>query len=474
MTERLSSGRASLDDVLKGGLPAHAITLIAGEPGTGKTILAHHFVFRNATPEHPALYCSTVSEPLDKLLRFGQTLEFFDASAVGESVFFEDLGGTAAQPDGLDGVLARIDSLLREHRPSLIVIDSFKALAAFAPDAAAYRRFLYELAGRCSAVALSALLLGEYSATDQLGAAPESAVADAIISLTAQRHGYRTTRYLEVLKMRGGDYASGSHAYRITGAGLEVFPRIADPLDPSGYDQGTERVSTGIAAVDDLLGDGYWPGASTLVAGPTGSGKTLMGLHFLYGGHGEGGILATLQESRIQLARIVKGFGWSLETPGISIYSRSPVGLLIDEWLHGVFALAKETGARRLVVDSLGDLLVAAGDPLRFREYIHSLAQRCARQQISLLMTHELPQLFGTEQLSEYGVSHLCDNVLLLQYVPREDQLGRSMTVLKTRASTHHLSRRAYEINPDGIVLADLAESPRARASRSVRSGSRP
>lgn len=218
-------------------------------------------------------------------------------------------------------------------------------------------------------------------------------------------------------------------------------------------------MSTGIAAVDDLLGDGYWPGASTLVAGPTGSGKTLMGLHFLYGGHGEGGILATLQESRIQLARIVKGFGWSLDTPGISIYSRSPVGLLIDEWLHGVFDMAKETGARRLVVDSLGDLLVAAGDPLRFREYIHSLVQRCARQQISLLMTHELPQLFGTEQLSEYGVSHLCDNVVLLQYVPDDTQLGRAMTVLKTRASTHQLSRRAYKINVDGIVLADSTES---------------
>lgn len=465
---RLSSGVRSLDDVLNGGLPAHAITLIAGEPGTGKTILAHHFVFQNATPERPALYCSTVSEPLDKLLRYGQTLDFFDASAVGKSLFFEDLGATVAQPGGLEATIARLDSLLREHRPSFIVIDSFKALAAFAPDVATYRQFLYELAGRFSAMALSALLLGEYSATDQLGAAPESAVADVIVSLTAQRHGYRTTRYLEVLKMRGGSYASGSHAYRIGEAGLEVFPRIADPLDPSDYEQGIERVSTGIAAVDDLLGDGYWPGASTLVAGPTGSGKTLMGLHFLYGGNGDGGILATLQESRIQLSRIVKGFSWSLETPGIYVYCRSPVGLLIDEWLYGVFDLARATGARRLVVDSLGDLLVAAGDPLRFREYVHSLVQRCARQQISLLMTHELPQLFGAEQLSEYGVSHLCDNVVLLQYVADDDQLGRAMMVLKTRGSTHRLTRSAYQINADGIVLADPAGVTRTGAGGRV------
>lgn len=466
MTVRLSSGVTNLDEVLDGGLPPHAITLIAGEPGTGKTIMAHHFVFRNATPERPALYCSTVSEPLDKLLRYGQSLEFFNTGAIGTSVFFEDLGGIAAQPGGLDAVIVRLDSLLRQHRPSLIVIDSFKALAAFAPDTAAYRRFLYELAGRFSALAISALLIGEYNSTDQLGSAPESAVADAILSLTAQRQGYRTTRYLEVLKMRGGSYASGSHAYRITAQGLQVFPRLADPLDASVYELGTERVSTGIAAVDDLLGDGYWPGAATLVAGPTGSGKTLMGLHFLFGGDGEGGILATLQESRLQLARIVDGFGWSLEKPGISLYSRSPVGLLIDEWLHGVFDLARETGARRIVVDSISDLLVAAGDPLRFREYMHTLVQRCVNQQISLLMTHELPQLFGTEQLSEQGVSHLCDNVILLEYVPHDGQFGRAITVLKTRASTHHLRRHAYQIDARGIVLADGEEirpDPRPR-----------
>src|SRR5581483_264417 len=102
-----------------------------------------------------------------------------------------------------------------------------------------------------------------------------------------------------------GAYLAGSHAYRISDLGLEGFPRIADPLDASAYEQRHDRVSTGIDALDALLGDGYWPGASTLVAGPTGSGKTLLGLHFLYRGaeRGESGVLATLQESPTQLAR---------------------------------------------------------------------------------------------------------------------------------------------------------------------------
>jgi len=299
VTARLSSGVARLDDVLGGGIPADAITLIAGEPGPGKTILAHHFVFHNATPTRPVLYCSTVSEPLDKLLRYGQALQFFDPTIVGTSVV-EDLGHLAAGTDGLGGVLTRLDRLLQELRPAVIVIDSFKALRTFATDSVDHHRFLHSLAGRVSARAMSTFLLGEFTLAEDVANAPEFAVADVVVVLTSERVCYRTTRYLEVRKMRGGGCLRGSHAYRISERGLEVFPRIADPLDSSAYDERDGRVSTGIGALDALLGDGYWPGASTLVAGPTGSGKTLLGLHFLYRGaeQGETGVLATLQDRR--------------------------------------------------------------------------------------------------------------------------------------------------------------------------------
>jgi circadian clock protein KaiC len=460
VTPRLSSGLARLDDVLGGGLPDDAITLVAGAPGTGKTILAQHFAFHNATPERPAIYCSTVSEPVEKLLRYGQSLNMFDVSAVGTSVLYEDLGGVAAEPDGLERVNTRLDVLLREHQPTVIVIDSFKALNPFADDAVAYRRFLHELAGRLSARPVSTFLLGEYT-PDEVGATPEFAVADVILSLVAERHGYRTARYLEVVKMRGGSYASGSHAYQITDAGLSIYPRTADAIEAAPYEQGDERVSTGIEALDDLIQDGYWPGAATLIVGPTGAGKTLMGLHFLFEGaaKGEPGILATLQESKAQLERILGGYGWTMDEPGVEIYSRAPVALLIDEWLHDVLDLAAANGARRLVVDSLGDLSVAAQDTMRFREYMYSLTRRCARSQISLLMTLEVPELFGLTRLSELEVSHLADNVVVLQYLPDGDRLRRTITVLKTRASAHEPMRHEFIISSDGIRLTRAPSS---------------
>ena len=116
MTERLSSGHPRLDWVLRGGLPENAINMVIGLPGTGKTILAQQFVFTNATPERPALYLTTVSEPFEKILHYGQTLRFFDSEAIGHTVFYEDLG-PVLNGRGVAGVLEQVGELIKERRP---------------------------------------------------------------------------------------------------------------------------------------------------------------------------------------------------------------------------------------------------------------------------------------------------------------------------------------------------------------------
>jgi circadian clock protein KaiC len=461
MSDRLSSGDPRLDAVLGGGLPANAINMVIGLPGTGKTILAQQYVFANATTERPALYLSTVSEPFDKILRYGQTLRFFDPSAVGRSVFYEDLG-TILNERGLEGVLDQVSLLIKERRPGLIVLDSFKALSAYATGAD-FRRFLHGLAAQLSVFPAASFWVGEYG-EDEIAAAPEFAVADAIIGLSTTRGSERETRSLRVLKLRGSDFAPGKHAYRVTDSGIAVFPRLADPVDISEYALGEARHSSGIAALDEMLADGYWPGASTLCVGPSGCGKTLMGLHFVFNGvrEGEPGVLATLQEHPTQLARIVKEFGWSLDEEGIELMYRSPVDIYIDEWVYDLLAAVERTGARRVLIDSLTDLQFASPDEIRFREYMYSLVQRCSRQGVSLFMTSELPDLFRVTRLSEFGVSHLSDNVVLLQYIRDESAVRRALTVLKTRASRHEPEIREFRITKEGIVLGEPFVSPQA------------
>lgn len=454
MTDRLLSGHGPLDEVLGGGLPANAISLLMGLPGTGKTIIAQQYVFQNARPERPAVYFSTVSEPLEKIVRFGQSLDFFDRSAVGRSVFYEDLGSTVSS-DGLAGVTQQITAVLRERHPGLVVIDSFKALHAFADSASEFRRFLHELAGRLSAYPASSLWVGEYEEAEA-GALAEFAVADAILSLANQRAGQREIRFLQIRKLRGSGFLSGQHAYRLGSDGLHLFPRLADLRIDEGYELGGARMSSGIPALDELLAHGYWPGAATLVAGPTGSGKTLMGLHFIFHGarHGEPGVIASLQENKTQLQRIAEGFGWSVTDPGVEVMYRSPVDIYIDEWVHGLLEVVERTGARRVLVDSLADLRLAAPDETRFREFVYSMVQRFSRQGVSILMTFEIPDLFHPQRLSDAAVSHLSDNVVLLNYIQERQSIKRAISVIKSRASYHEPDVRRFIIGPSGIVLA--------------------
>jgi len=458
MSDRLLSGHEPLDAVLDGGLPGNAITLIVGRPGSGKTILAQQYVFRNAQPDRPAVYFSTVSEPLEKIVRFGQSLEFFDPAAIGTSVFYEDLG-TVVNQDGLPGVVERIGREIRERRPGVIVIDSFKALQSYADGYGEFRKFLHELVGRLGAFPVASLWVGEYEETE-IPAMAEFAVADAILALTAEQIGQREARFLQVKKLRGSGFRSGQHAYRLTPGGLRLFPRLADLPVTEDYSLGQIRVSSGIPALDDMLAEGYWPGASTLIAGPSGSGKTLMGLHFVVNGarQGQPGVIASLQENPTQLKRILAGFGWSLTEPNVTVMYRSPVDIYVDEWAYDLLQTVARTGAQRVLIDSLADLRMSAGDEIRFREFVYSLVQRFSRQGVSVMMTFEIPQLFGTDQLSDTAVSHLSDNVVMLSYVrdrdvPEHDIAGRSIAVIKTRATTHDPAVRRFTIGAQGIVL---------------------
>ena len=455
--ERGTSGDEGLDQILGGGLPMNGINLIMGRPGSGKTILCQQFMFASATEERPAVYLSTVSEPFEKILRYAQTLSFFDRSAIGRSIFYEDLGPAVAGDGGLTAVTERIaradqGAPAGDHRDrQLQGVGRVRARTHASSGASC------TTSPRCSRPSLPPASGSANTARTRRARRRNSPWPTESSRCEREQSNQRTLRLIEVTKLRGSDFRSGRHTYRLSRDGITVFPRLADPVRQDDYRLSEGRISTGIAPLDRCSPRATRPGSSTLVAGPSGSGKTLMGLHFIFSGaaNGEPGVIATLQENPIQLEKVARGFGWSLDDERVAVMYRSPNDVYVDEWVYELLDLVETTGAKRVMIDSLSDLQYATPDPVRFREFVYSLTQRLSRAGISPIMTSEIPDLFHVGRLAEYGISHLSDNVVLLQYLRAESSLLRTVTILKSRASAHDPEIREFEITPDGIVLGD-------------------
>jgi circadian clock protein KaiC len=457
-TQRISSGNGEADRVLGGGFPSNSINILMGEPGTGKTLFAEQLLFANANGGRPVLYLTTLSEPLSKVVTYLQLLPFYDEGKLGTAVMYDDIGELLATA-GVSALVPRVRESILEFGPSIIVIDSFKAIHDLSPSVPEMRRLISELAGLLSAYATTTFLVGEYREED-ISSFPEFAVADGIVEFARHKHSTRDERFLRVSKLRGSGYLEGLHGFQITSAGLEVYPRLVSPRIPAGYSVALERVPTGVAGLDRLLGDGLWRGSTSLLAGPTGSGKTTIGLQFALAGltMGEPALYVNFQENPTQLARAIAGLGGDaseLQRQGLHLLYTSSVELQIDHLIVQMFAIIERHGIRRVVLDAIGDLSLASVDVHRTHDYLYALVQRFAVAGITALLllediTHG-PMAGGSPVASEFGrLSYMCDNLLLLE-IHRGERLSRRLSVYKTRGSVHDEGVHPVTITARGV-----------------------
>lgn len=450
--ERVSTGNRQLDTILGGGFVRNSINLITGAPGSGKTILTQQLVFANARGERPVVYLTTVSEPLTKMLAYLQEQSFADPELIGSQIIYDSLSPEIAPSPG--GIPARLLDIIKQHRPSIVVIDSFKAIADLMPDTATWRRTVFELASALAAYDTTAFWVGEYEQLSFLGQV-EFAIADGILELRRQQWGARDDRTLRVLKLRGSAFRDGSHAFVITSEGLQVFPRLLQPAEVGGYEPDPGRLRSGIGGLDDMIEAGWLRGTSTLVAGPSGAGKSMLGLHFLRQGveDGEAGLLINFQENPSQLRRAMRSLGWSPERligpRKLDILYSPPIELQIDTIVDEVFRRIEEHDVRRVVVDALADLERSTPEPGRFRDYIYALTQHFARRNITSMLTLETPGPTG-QHWSRHEVSYMSDNILLLS-MELEQDLERTVRVVKSRGSAHDGKRHSLRIGSAGI-----------------------
>lgn len=454
MTEKIKTGCAGVDNVLFGGIPTNTISVIMGAPGTGKTILAEQIAFSNATVDAPALYLTTMSEPLEKFIAHGQHYRFFDQKKISESVFYEDLG-LMLREQGIEKLPEIVTDLLAARRARYLFIDSFKALNELI-EQPQRRNLIFDLATVLSTYECTSFLIGEY-ADAMMTELPEFAIADVVIQMLKLSTNVREERFLRVEKLRGSKSIPGLHAFSISADGLDVYPRLLTPDVAPDYTARPERVNTGIKGLDEMIAEGFWRGTTTLVAGPPGSGKTIMALAFLAAGasKGEPGIYLGFQENPIQLTRVMRNMQMPVDeliNDGFEIMYQSPVEMQLDSIATRLFARIRSGKVKRVVIDAVGDLERTSVDPQRFSNVIYALTQWFAVENVTCFMTYELTNLFEVHGISDQQVSNMSDNLLLLRF-QAGPQLKRTLRIIKTRGSAHDSHEHEIRITNTGFVI---------------------
>ena len=460
---RMASGVPELDEVLGGGLEPGSLLVIAGPPGTGKTILSQQICFANATPQRKAIYYTTLAEPHLKLVRHLEQFDFFEAEILEHAVEFIHLGDLVDE-ESEEPLRPLVDEVVRkcvDTEPSVVVIDTARALHDFVGERP-LRRALYDMTSRVAHTGAVLMLPGEYTPEERNG--PEFALADGIIDLAYDPQEPVDRRWFRVLKMRGARPLEGKHSFRISPEGIEIFPRLETiaPQDVPGLTQ-SEQIKIGVLRLDEMMGGGIRRSDATALMGPSGCGKTTLSLHYIDQGlaNHEHCLYVSFQETEEQLLRKATALGLNLldgySSGGLTIH-HVPQGRLDLDAIGTVLRHELATGTvRRIVFDSLAELVLAAREGHRFPAYARALLSIARDAGASVVITSETTTL-GPELDVSGGLSFLFQNVVLLRYIEIESEVRRALVVVKMRDSSHVKGLVQFEIDESGFRIMDKLE----------------
>jgi len=459
---RLASGVPGLDAILGGGLPEFSFNLIVGPPGSGKTTLAHQIMFALATKQRPALFFTVLGEPPLKMLRYQQQFSFFDTGKIPESIRFVNLSEDVSTGN-FDLVLARITKEVEASSPGLVFVDSFRSVMMEAGHQShseiSLQQFIQRLGIHLSGWQATSFLVGEYGA--DCDPHPVFTVADGLLSLSQRVYRNSMVRQMQVLKMRGQATRPGMQTFRISGAGIELFPSalVRDDTgaahDAAGSRRTKARLAMGVPGLDHMLGGGLPSGYSMLVAGPSGSGKTILATAFLAEGvrRGEPGVIVAFEQTPSQSR--TPTIDDMVRAGHVGLINTRALDLSIDEIVQRLIDLIHRMKATRVVIDSLSGFELAVAPSFRedFRESLFRMVAVLSDLGVTVLMTSELEDRYTDLRFSPYGSAFLTDAIIVERYIEIESRLKRVLAVVKVRGSAHSNELREFEITDDGIVI---------------------
>ncbi|WP_225414597.1 ATPase domain-containing protein [Stigmatella hybrida] len=480
--ERIPTGIPGLDTVLSGGFRKGRTYMVMGLPGAGKTILANQVCFHHAQQGGRVLYVTLLAESHTELVSNLHSLSFFDASRLPEAISYLSAFNELEQT-GLEGLSTLLRKEIRHQNISLLVLDGLVAAEDLAPSPQALKKFIHGLQVVTSLVGCTTLVL---TTGGGRGLQAEHTMVDGLLILKQRTVGARTLRELLVRKFRGSAHLLGRHSFEITSRGLEVFPRletVAEVNAPS-ENAGDARCGFGITGLDTMLAGGLPMGSTTILLGPPGSGKTLLGLNFLAEGarKGDRSHYFAFYDAPRRMLNQAASVGLELEplmAQGlIDVKFQAPTELLLDKLGTQMLEAIRTQGARRIFLDGYDALNRASVRKARVARFLAALVNECRVRGVTLLFTVETASAFGPEvKFPMQGISMVAENILFLRTVELRSELRRFISILKERNSSYDGSLRELLIRPQGLsvgaafsdaqmLLTGLARSPPGGPSR--------
>ncbi len=480
-TDLVRTGVAGLDEILSGGIPRGNLILSEGAIGCGKTTLGVEFIYRGASqfgePGVIVLFEVSPDKIIRDALRFGWDLRELERTNRLRIVF--------TSREVLRQELQQADSLLLEEATKIgarrIFIDGVARLGSGngngTPEGRSSFHVFTEGLQRENLTAILAIEASAYN-PDQAASLPEESIADTVIRLRMEDNQRAVVRSIEIVKSRGQHYQMGRHSLRIIdGHGLQVYRRVQAPRGgrrdrAAAYDP-TTRISTGIPGLDELTNGGYFIGSTTVVAGISGVGKSVMGLQYIAEGarRGERSLMLSLDEQVQQIMRNATSIGIDLdrevERGLIRLEYEPPQEIEVDVHFHHIEQLVEEFQPKRVVIDSLSTYGSNLGTQGRiFRDFFHALVALMKEQQIAAVYNHENPEMLGmASMMGDFAMSSLVDNIILMNWAELGDTFRLGLTIAKMRANPVNRTTREVEII-DGQGMRVLPRELRVAADQ--------
>jgi circadian clock protein KaiC len=458
------TGIVGLDEITGGGLPRGSATLIEGQAGSGKTVLALQTLVNGARQlQEPGIFVA-FEESTPRIIANAESLGWNLPALQRKKLFFLDAQPRSdlIQSGGFDlgGMLAALELKVREMGARRIVFDAVDIVLALLRDPLAERREMYRLHEWLQARGLTALITAKLDSQGMVQT-PLSFMQFMVDCSLILRHDVVqgvSQRNLRVVKYRGSAFAENESPFLIGDGGLEVAgPR---KLSWAAAPVTTERVSSGVARLDTMLGGGYYRGASVLITGFPGTAKSTLAGAFAAAAcqRGEPTLFVSFdsdaQEVVRNLASVRIRLGGYVKRGRLRLISVRTTTGSAENHLMRIKQIVRELRARCVVIDPVSALSKAGNEGTA-----HSVAERLIdwskSEGITLLCTSLLDEAGAQIEGTPLQISTIADTWIHLSYLVHAGERNRGLSIIKSRGTAHSNQVRELILSDAGVTLAD-------------------